>query len=222
MTLLTDVDYRQHKQGTAILPLWHLSKQTYYALYYSDWCFFTNVSFVNATLKYSKCVNYCNLWCKPQELPCPETSRLNRLHQQLINKHVASLDRVIQGYAAYGFRHLFRHSLKVTLTDIYSGNHKCCRLFYLIIRSLSICLGNAWFLCSCDWHFSWNRADLVEFVILLIKTFESSVENCFLLIRRWVPVVFISISICTSSFSLYWSRAALFLFFPPRRPLNRK
>lgn len=75
---------------------------------------FTNVSFVNATLKYSKCVNYCNLWCKPQELPCPETSRLNRLHQQLINKHVASLDRVIQGYAAYGFRHLFRHSLKVT------------------------------------------------------------------------------------------------------------
>lgn len=76
--------------------------------------FFTNVSFVNATLKYSKCVNYCNLWCKPQELPCPETSRLNRLHQQLINKHVASLDRVIQGYAAYGFRHLFRHSLKVT------------------------------------------------------------------------------------------------------------
>lgn len=114
MTLLTDVDYRQHKQGTAILPLWHLPKQTYYALYYSDWCFFTNVSFVNATLKYSKCVNYCNLWCKPQELPCPETSRLNRLHQQLINKHVASLDRVIQGYAAYGFRHLFRHSLKVT------------------------------------------------------------------------------------------------------------
>lgn len=54
---------------------------------------FTNVSFVNATLKYSKCVNYCNLWCKPQELPCPETSRLNRLHQQLINKHVASLEK---------------------------------------------------------------------------------------------------------------------------------
>lgn len=136
---------------------------------------------------------------------------------------LCSFYRVIQGYAAYGFRHLFRHSLKVTAVfriDWYLQWQS--QMLPFVLLDYPFFIHKAWFLCSCDWHFSWNRADLVEFVILLIKTFKSSVENCFLLIRRWVPVVFISISICTSSFSLYWSRAALFLFFPPRRPLNRK